>query len=229
MSTAEERLNEHREKQERARGHMALADVAQEGVTVSFLAQTFRMDGNKVKRLLATCPVKETRKRGQTQVQHIYDLATAASYLVQPKVDVEAIIDRLRPEDLPVKLQTAFWDAQRKRQTVEEHAGELWRTEKIRKVLGNTFQTIKFTLQLWGDSLERAHGLTKEQRDTLHVLVDQLQQDIYDGLKENAQISETFPESSQIENTIKRASQPFQLEPPQAEEVEPEEDWDDLI
>lgn len=220
MSTVEERLEAHKASKQKARGHMALADVAEDGVTVSFLAQVFRMDANKVKRLLATCPVKETRRRGETQVQHIYDLATAASYLVPPKVDLESLIERLRPEDLPVKLQTAYWDAQRKRQTVEEHAGDLWRTDKVRQVLGRMFQTIKFTTQLWGDSIERAHGLTKDQRETLTTLVDQLQQDIYDELKENAKIERTLPESSELDARLEDAKRPLKIEM---------EDDDDLI
>src|SRR5690606_18686323 len=76
-----------------------------------------------------------------------YDLKQAASYLVPPKVDIVKWISKLRPTDLPAHLQTEFWDARLKRQKWEFAAGHLWRTEAVQDVLGETFRTIKETMQ----------------------------------------------------------------------------------
>lgn len=219
MSDIENRLAESK----KSRGHMSLGDLAKEGVTVAFLSQVFRMDPNKVKRKLVNCPVLDSRQRGQTQVQHIYDLATAAEYLVEPKADIATIVSRLKPEDLPPRINTAFWDAALKRQRYEENAGELWRTEKVREVLGGMFQTIKFTMQLWADNVERMHGLTKDQRDTIHNLVDQLQQDIYDHLVKEAHLSRTGPLKDDIPNMLSRSEKKV------PSDVVTQDDFDSLI
>lgn len=188
---AAKRLAEHRAAKTATANMGVLADSALQGVTVAFLAQVFRMDPQKVKRKLVNCPVLESRLRGEKQVQNLYDLKTAAEFLIEPKIDPQEFIKRIRKEDLPPAINSAYWDALLKRQKWEENAGELWRTEKITEVLGTMFQTIKFTIQLWADNLERETGLTDEQREVLNRLTDSLQADIFQALSENAKISET--------------------------------------
>lgn len=211
---------------------MGLADSALEGVTVSFLAQVFQMDPAKVKRLLVNCPIKHTRKRGRTQTQHLYDLATAASYLVEPKISVEDVLAQIKREDLPPAINTAFWDAQLKRQRWEENAGQLWRTETIGGAIGGMFQSIKFTIQLWGDTIERQTGLSEEQRDLLNGMTDKLQQDIFESLQENAKIAMTGPQLAELDKMLAEAK----TEGPQvvlnkelAEVLDDEDDFSDLI
>lgn len=228
MVNVDERLTEMAARRGKARGHMSLGDIAKEGVTVSFLAQVFRMDSNKVKRKLANCPVLDTRYRGETQVQHIYDLATAAAYLVPPKVNIADLIENLRPEDLPPKINAAFWDAQAKRQKVEEVAGDLWRTDDVRDVLGNLFQTIKFTIQLWGDQIERMHGLSAEQRRALTVATDQLQKDIFDQLVENAKLRRTLPERERLPEVVESAATRKERLAAESRMISQEE-YDDLV
>ena len=202
MSNAEERLAKHVAERTEARSgeqdsptdtsNMAvMADSAVQGVTVAFLSQVFRIAPQKVKRLLVNCPVLEYKRRGEKQVQNLYDLKTAAEFLLEPKIDPSDIVKRLKKDDLPPAINSAYWDALLKRQKWEENAVELWRTDKVREVLGTMFQTIKFTIQLWGDTVERETGLTDEQRDVINKLTDGLQQDIYNELVKNAQLSET--------------------------------------
>jgi hypothetical protein len=185
--------------QARTGGSMnGLADSALQGVTVSFLAQVFRIDPGKVKTKLVNAPIKSSRRRGGTQTQHLYDLKTAAEFLVEPKMDVAELIKQVRREDLPPAINTAYWDALLKRQKWEENAGELWRTDKVREVLGTTFQTIKFTLQLWPDTIERQHGLSDEQRDLLTAMIDALQQEIFNALVRDIALAETGPQVSDL-------------------------------
>ena len=211
---------------------LGLADSALQGVSVSFLAQVFAMDPAKVKRLLVNCPIKHTRKRGRTQTQHLYDLSTAASYLVEPKISVEEVLAQIKREDLPPAINTAFWDAQLKRQKWEENAGQLWRTETIRGAIGGMFQTIKFTIQLWADTIERQTGLTEEQRDLLNDMTDKLQQDIFSSLQENAEATMTGPQIAELEGMLESAKNPprVMLNPSLEEGAEvDDDDFSDLI
>lgn len=168
-----------------------LADSALQGVTISFLAQVFRMDNSAVKRKLVNCPILESRRRGATQVQHLYDLATAAKYLVETEIDAKALISRLKREDLPPSISTAYWDALLKKQKYEENAGDLWRTEKVWQVLASTFQTLKFTMQLWPETIERATGLSDDQREMLHSMIEGMQQELFDAMVHKAKAEST--------------------------------------
>jgi len=215
----------------RGASQSVLADSALQGVTVAFLSQTFKIAPQKTKLLLVNCPVKEYRKRGTTQMQNVYDLATAAAYLVEPKIKVEDILSQIKREDLPPAINTAFWDAQLKRQKWEENAGQLWRTETIRSTIGAMFQTMKFTIQLWGDTIERQVGLSEEQRDLLNTMTDKLQSTLFDSLKENAEANMTGPQLAELDVILKDAKEETSLvlNPALAEDDEDEDDFSDLI
>lgn len=175
-----------------------LADSALQGVTVSFLAQVFRMDNAAVKRRLVNCPILESRRRGTTQVQHLYDLATAAKFLVETDVDPAELISRIKKEDLPPAISTAYWEALLKKQKYEEAAGDLWRTEKVWEVLSSTFQNLKFTMQLWPETIERQTGLTDEQRELMQEMVDTMQQELYETMVAQAKANRTPSTVSEI-------------------------------
>lgn len=186
-----------------------LADSAMGGVTVSFLSQVFRMDPAAVKRRLTNCPILESRARGTTQTQHLYDLATAAKYLVEVEVDPKVLISKLKKEDLPPAISTAYWDALLKKQKFEENAGDLWRTTKVWGVLGEMFQTMKFSIQLWAETVERETGLTEEQREIIYRLSDGLQQDLYDRLVAQAREKVTGSHLDEIPANMRHPEEPY--------------------
>jgi len=228
MSDIDDRMQQHTQKGQTGLG---LADSALQGVSVSFLAQVFQLDPAKVKRLLVNCPIKHSQKRGKTQTQHLYDLATAAQYLVEPKISVEDVLKQIKREDLPPAINTAFWDAQLKRQKWEENAGQLWRTETARSVIGGMFQTVKFTIQLWGDTIERQTGLTEDQREVLNSMTDTLQQEMFDSLQENAQTHMTGPQLAELNDMLTEAKKgsTVLLNPALKEEDSDADDYSDLI
>ena len=180
-----------------------LADSALQGVTISFLGQVFRMDNQAVKRRLVNCPVLESRRRGATQVQHLYDLATAAKYLVEVEIDPKTLIARLKREDLPPAISTAYWDALLKKQKFEENAGDLWRTEKVWKTLAATFQNLKFTMQLWPETIERTTGLTDQQREMLQTMIDGMQQELFDAMVKQAGERRTGPTLDEVPENMR--------------------------
>lgn len=169
------------------------ADV-QHGVTVGFLAQVFRMDPTTVKKKLRDCAPIARRKAGW-----IYDLKLAAQYLVTPAIDLDQYLKTIRESDLPTHLQAAYWDAKLKRQKWEENAGDLWRTENIVEVFGKVFQLIKFSMQLWADDIERAQGLTPDQRKLIVGLADGLQNKIHKELMDMPAHNKTQPMKAEVE------------------------------
>lgn len=171
------------------------------GVSVSWLANVFRMDHNTVKKKLAECPELGKGKGGSP----VFDVALAAQYLVKPKVDIKTFVQSLRPADLPPYLQSEFWEAQNKRQKWEENAGDLWRTEKVVEVFGDAFKLMKETMNLWVDGLARKSGVTEEQRKVLTGEIDALQDELHKRLVDLKKTKKTKPvlaELAEIETEI---------------------------
>tara|TARA_Y100000593_G_scaffold83521_2_gene157521 strand:- start:24108 stop:24791 length:684 start_codon:yes stop_codon:yes gene_type:complete len=199
MSDAHEKLSLLVEQNRQSNSGSGLyADPLNRGVSVAWLAHVFRMDKQAVQRKLGNCPVKTQRRRGDKMTTTLYDLATAAPFLVTPAFSTTEYMRAVRRGDLPPALQQAVWDALLKRQKWEENAGQLWRTSAIREVLGSTFQTIKFTMQLWVDTLEKTTEVTPAQRKALIEMVDALQSDLYDSLVRNMEENQTGPQLEEM-------------------------------
>ncbi len=167
------------------------------GVSVGWLSKVFNMDPSDVKKRLADCPPMHRRKAG-----YIYSLPVAARYLVKPVFDVQKYLEGMKPSELPPQLQRDYWDSALKRQKWEENARQLWRTEAVMEVFGETFKNIKFAMQLWADNLERMTGLTPQQRELLVGMVDGLQNDIYDRLVAMSRDRQTPPLSGEVEDGV---------------------------
>jgi len=156
--------------------HMDIDNVMK-GVTIGWLAQAFHFNHTQVKMKLRDCPPLYRKKEG-----FIYDIRVAVPYLIKPVFNIEEYIKNARIEDLPLRLQTEFWAASNKRREYEQAAGQLWRSEDVFEILGEVFQMMKNTLQLWASDLEREHGLTETQRKLLQGKVDALQDQLYQKL-----------------------------------------------
>lgn len=172
-----------------------VADVMH-GVTVGWLATAFSMDPTTVKKKLRDCPPIFRRKAG-----FVYDLKQAAAYLVPPVFDAEQYMKTMKASELPTHLQESYWSAMRKRQQWEETARHLWRDDQVMEVLGDVFKTIKFAIQLWPDQVERAAGLSAEQRVMLTNMGDALQNEIHSKLIEmpvRKQTPSTLVEGAQV-------------------------------
>lgn len=150
---------------------------AMKPLTAAQLAQVWRTDRKTVMAKLRGCPPVAKNTRGA----FLYDLATASAYLVEPKVDIEAHIKRLRPADLPPYLHDAYWSALEKRQKVEQRAGDLWETEKVIDVFGDLAKTIKSQVMLWTDQLERRKPLDATEREFFNQQCDALLAAIFEA------------------------------------------------
>lgn len=157
---------------------LALEDIGN-GVSLSWLHHMFQMDRNTAKMKLAGCPHLRLG-RGGTK---LYALSQAATYLVDPKFDIERTLKNMKPNDLPHNLQPSIWQAKLSRQKWEVNAGDLWSTEDVLDVFTNVFKHMRITMNLWIDKMERS-ALTDEQRELVTAQVQALQRDIYTQLIE---------------------------------------------
>lgn len=150
----------------------------QRPVSVNFLAQAFRMDRTVASRKLAPLPPVDTTHGGHP----LYNFLQAAQYLVKPQVDPVEVVKRLTAGDLPASLQKDVWDARLKQQKWALNAGDLWPTDAVLETLGDAFQRLKTTTQLWIDQISEARALPPEVRKELTGLVDGLNRDLHDAL-----------------------------------------------
>lgn len=178
------------------------ADASSKGVTVAWLSQVFEIPVPVVKAKLKFCQPKTVRRRGEKMVSTYYDIKEAAAYLVTPAFSTADYLRAVKRGELPPALQQQIWDALLKRQKWEENAGQLWRTEKVREVLGGTFQTIKFTIQLWADTVEREVELLPDQRAIIVKLADKLQEEIYNSLVQRAAGEATGPQLDEMPDHV---------------------------
>jgi hypothetical protein len=185
-------------------GSGPLVEDMMAGVTVSWLSQVFGMDPKTVKAKLADCPPLHRRKAG-----YVYHLPTACQFLVKPALSPEQYMKNMKPADLPSAFQDSFWSAALKRQKWEENAGDLWRSDRVRETLSDTFQTIKFQVQLWADTIDRQKGLSDEQRKLLLVLTDKLQEEIYKALVDQMAAKQTGPQLSELPGMLGETREVF--------------------
>ncbi len=141
--------------------------IIYQGASVRQLALMFHADPAVVsKKIGGLVPVG--RRRGAT----IYRIDEAAGRLVKPGYEIERYIREMNHLDLPSMLQVTFWDGQRKRLAFEEDNGDLWRTADVVHAFGETFNTLRMSLMLMSDAVERESSLTDTQRLALRRLID---------------------------------------------------------
>lgn len=147
-------------------------------VGISWLAAAFRMDRATAHKRLESCPAAAQGTNGQ----RLYDFVEAASYLVKPKMDFDAVMRSVRREDLPPFLQKTYWDAKNGELRYSRQAGDMWHTQDVVDALGEAFTHLKTSIQLFPETLERTAGLNEEQRKILTQLTDALQDEMHSKL-----------------------------------------------
>lgn len=138
-----------------------------EGLNLTQLAKLFRMDRRDVSPKL-----REVTQAGTRGGYPIYYVHEVAPHLVKPTQDIETYIMRMHHNDLPKHVSKEFWNGLRARQAYEEENGDLWRTDKVIDTLGETFKTLRMSLLLMGDAIERETTFTDMQRTRLSTMID---------------------------------------------------------
>lgn len=160
--------------------------ILEEGASISQLARIFQKD----KRNVASA-VKGLKPVGERMGFPIYKLSEAAGRLAIPdEARIIESIQRLKPHQLPVKLQKEFWDAARSRQRYLEDQKDLWRTNVILEALLQTFKTFRTSCHLLVDHVERQTELSERQREIIIGLSDDLLSEVQRSLITNSVFSE---------------------------------------
>lgn len=134
--------------------------VIYHGATVTDIGAMFGFTPQEVNARIAgrVTPVEVEGRNPRYRVRDV------APYLVNPVFDVEEFLRNMTPAKLPPALQDAFWKAQKNRQDFEEEKGDLWRTSRVVEVMGDVFKSIRMSVMMLTDTVERSSELTPKQR-----------------------------------------------------------------
>ena len=139
-----------------------------EGCSLSQLSQIFDMDNRVIARKIHGLP-----PCGQRMGYDIYALREAAAFLIPPATkDIEHAIKRMSARDLPPALTKEYWGGQHARLKFEEDAGDLWRTSDVIETLSAVFKTLRMSILLMRDQVERQDELSDRQRGIIQSLID---------------------------------------------------------
>jgi hypothetical protein len=156
------------------------AIMLQGGVSTQWLARAFRITRHMVEKKLKNCRPVDSGAMGNP----LYDLVEAASYLVQPKLDIKQYLKTAKADELPEALRAAVWDSKLKKQRWEEKAAHLWRTEYVMDRMGEILQNTRQRVQQIPDKVERIAGLSIEQYKIVRNATDEVLMEIYDEIVE---------------------------------------------
>lgn len=161
-----------------------------DGVTLDHLALIFAKDRRSVQSIM-----RNVQPYGYRKNNPVYSIAEASRYLMEPMVDIEQYIKKLRPNDLPPMLLKEFWAGQLNKQKFDLQASRLWPTDKVLAVFADVFKKLKQGILLFSDTIEAKTELTEKQRQLLNGLADGLlvelhrtliEGDIEESIKEKA-------------------------------------------
>lgn len=158
------------------------------GVSDRFLEQLFDIErATLVRRLDGAESHRVERGSGNTQY-HIYDLQEVVQRLASTDDDalIEAI-GKMRPEDVPVKLQKDFWAAMSTRRKYVEEGGDLWRTERVLAVYSDLLKTVRQQITLFENNLDQQDALSPAQRRIVVAMTDGLLESMYRATQEHFQ------------------------------------------
>ncbi|QVW27899.1 putative terminase small subunit [Aeromonas phage BUCT552] len=152
-----------------------------EGCTQSQLCKVFRMDRRTLADKLAEANVSPCGNRSGHAIYYIHEVAP---YLVKPLYDVETYIKKMHHNDLPKHLTKEFWAGLKSKQDYELRAGMLWSTDDIFERVGEAFKTIRMSILLFRDAVERDTVMTDEQQRKITQMTDGLLNEMADRLQE---------------------------------------------
>lgn len=146
------------------------------GATVTELAQLFGIDRKDVRARIGEIPPRG--KRGNLDVWRVKDVAPRLSKMDDSMTDLVARILSTHHTDLPKMLSKEFWYGQNQRIKYLETIGDLWDTSAVVALASEVFKTMRLSMMLAQDTVEREVALTPKQREIIENLMHETLNDI---------------------------------------------------
>jgi len=135
--------------------------------TIAQIAQLFETDAKTLPKRLKSVSPKGTRRGNK-----VYSIREAAQHIVTPGYEIEEYIRQMSQQELPPLLSKEFWNGQNARLTYEIKMGQHWPTEDVVEYLGELMNTMRMSLLLLADDVNREESLTDGQRRAIQRISD---------------------------------------------------------
>lgn len=168
-----------------------LLAVLHDGASLNQLALMFKMRSETVAR-----DCRDLSPIGMRGGYPVYSIKEAAQRLIKP-LNPEAIIRRMKSEDLPPDLQKNFWLGLKAKNEYLIEKGRLFPVEEIVSAFAEAANIIRVDLQLMIDKIGKRTEVTPEQRVVFGELIDGTLSLIHEHLDEAFSVPE--PESGELE------------------------------
>ena len=150
-------------------------NIVHGGATMTQICEMFRMDSRDVKNKLNG----QVKPIGTRRGNPTFSIKEVAPYLVSPPYDIDEFIQRMSIADLPPLLRKEYWAGLRSRQLYEKEAAELWPTSAVVDTVSSLFKTLRMSLLLTREGVERETELTERQRQIITRIIDNALEDAY--------------------------------------------------
>lgn len=164
--------------------------------TIPQFAQMMGMDMRDVRKFLVSNGVVSTAKRDGNPV---YPIKEAMRYLARPPDNILARVIQGNHKSLPPELAKDYWTAKRSELAYNMAVENLWSTDRIMAYCGEAFQTIRLSIMLLPDQLQRILSLPEEDMGNIISAVDEVLADAKDKL------IDAFSKRSTADSNVGRA------------------------
>jgi hypothetical protein len=164
------------------------ASLIHEGANLSQLMKIFGMD----KRDIVEAITGKVEPSGKRHKAALYKIKDVAPYLIVPPYSLDEFIEKMiTAPKLPLMVRKEFWTAMRSRQQYEIAAAELWPTQDVVETLNEVFISVRQSMLISREIVERETELTSKQRKIITQLIDSCLERVY------ATITERFPTTAE--------------------------------
>lgn len=139
------------------------------GATLQDLSDLFGVRRQEVRGRIGDVPA-----RGKFLGQETWHVRDVANRLTNFNDNDTELIDRIlatHHTDLPKMLSKEYWYGQNQRLRYLRDVGELWDTSAVVALASEVFKTLRLSLMLASDAVERETGLTVKQREIIENLM----------------------------------------------------------
>lgn len=156
--------------------------IIHQGASLSQLSTIFKMDQRDLKLKVSQGNVKPCGERRGFPIYQIYDVAPHLAKKVFTDEELERLITKMTIADLPPILRKEFWAGLRSRQLFEKEAATLIKADDAVSLVEELLKTLRLSLLLSRDIIERETELTENQRHIVNENIDRALESAHDAV-----------------------------------------------